>query len=44
MSFGVLFGVSACVAIAAVYFLWVRKLGNKSPEQAATATAKGRDA
>ena len=44
MSFGVLFGVSACVGIAALYFLWIRKLGNKSPEQTATATAKGPDA
>jgi hypothetical protein len=44
MSFGLLFGVTACVAIAAVYFLWVRKLGNKAPEQTAPATAKGPDA
>jgi hypothetical protein len=44
MSFGVLFGVSACVTIAALYFLWVRKLGNKTPERATTSTAKGPDA
>jgi hypothetical protein len=39
MSFGVLFGVSACVGIAAIYFLWVRKLGAKTPEQPAPAKA-----
>ena len=44
MSFGVLFGVTACIAIAAVYFLWVRKLGAKTPEQTATATAKAPEA
>ena len=29
MSTGVLLGVSGCIAIVAIYFLWARKLGAK---------------
>ena len=33
LSFPVLLGVSGVVAIVAIYFLWVRKLTPKQPEQ-----------
>jgi hypothetical protein len=33
LSFPVLLGVTGVVAIVAIYFLWVRKLGSKQPEQ-----------
>lgn len=33
MPLGVLIGVAGCVAITAIYFLWVRKLTPKAPEQ-----------
>ena len=31
-----LLGVTGCVAVVAIYFLWVRKLLAKTPEQAKT--------
>jgi hypothetical protein len=36
MEYGILLGVSGVVAIVAIYFLWVRKLGNKAPTTPAT--------
>jgi hypothetical protein len=34
--FTVMLGVTCCVAVVAIYFLWVRKLTAKAPEQAKT--------
>jgi hypothetical protein len=36
MEYGILLGVSGVVAIVAIYFLWVRKLGSKTPAAPAT--------
>jgi hypothetical protein len=33
LSFPVLFGITGVLAIVAIYFLWVRKLTPKQPEQ-----------
>jgi hypothetical protein len=34
--FSLMLGVTGCVAIVAIYFLWVRKLTAKAPEQVKT--------
>jgi hypothetical protein len=36
MELGILLGVCGVFAIVAIYFLWVRKLGNKTPAAPAT--------
>jgi hypothetical protein len=36
MELGILLGVCGVVAVVAIYFLWVRKLGNKAPTAPAT--------
>jgi hypothetical protein len=39
LSFPVMMGVTACVAIVAIYFLFVRKLLNKQGQQQTAARA-----
>jgi hypothetical protein len=38
--FSLMLAVTGCVAIVAIYFLWVRKLPAKAPEQAKTPDAR----
>ena len=44
VSFPVLLGLTGVLAIVAIYFLWVRKLTPKAPEQKVPAPAPTRDA
>jgi hypothetical protein len=44
LSFPVLLGLTGVVAIVAIYFLWVRKLTTKAPEQQVPAQATTTDA
>jgi hypothetical protein len=36
MEIGILLGVTGVFAVVAIYFLWVRKLGEKTPAAPAT--------